>query len=203
MTDKQRPFVLGVTGGIGSGKTAATDHFARLGITVVDADLAARVIMAPGKPALAAVKKHFGAKLIMPDGNLDRAALRTIVFADPEQRRWLEQLTHPLIGDAIQRQISAADSAYVVLASPLLLEGAQQDLCNEILVIDVSEPLQVQRAMARDVIPEDQVKRIMAAQMERPARLRKADHVIDNSGSLADLEAAVEALHRRLLMRLG
>jgi len=193
------PFVVGVTGGIGSGKTAATDHFAKLGICIVDADLAARVIMQPGAQALTAVAARFGEDILQPDGELDRAELRRIVFADPEQRRWLEQLTHPLIAAEIMAQIEAAQSSYVILASPLLLETSQLQLCNKIVVVDVPEEVQLQRAMARDGNDEVQIRRIMAAQMSRQERLAQADEVLDNSGSLAQLQAAVEQLHQRLL----
>jgi dephospho-CoA kinase len=193
--------VVGVTGGIGSGKTAATDHYQQLGITVVDADLAARVIMEPGRPALAAVAAHFGEDILLPDGNLDRAALRAVVFAQPQQRDWLEQLTHPLIGAEIVAQLQAANSAYVILASPLLLETTQQALCDCIVLIDVPTEVQVARTMGRDDNDEEQVRRIMAAQMSREQRREQADEILDNSGSLEDLQQQVEALHSQLLAR--
>jgi dephospho-CoA kinase len=193
--------VVGVTGGIGSGKTAATDHFQQLGITVVDADLAARVIMEPGRPALAAVTAHFGENMLLADGKLDRAALRAVVFAEPQQRDWLEQLTHPLIGEEIVAQLRAANSAYVILASPLLLETTQQDLCDCIVLVDVPTEVQVARTMARDDNDEKQVRRIMAAQMSREERRHQADEILDNSGSLEELQRQVEALHQQLLTR--
>lgn len=194
--------VVGVTGGIGSGKTAVTDRLQQLGITVVDADLAARVIMEPGRPALAAVAEHFGRDILMPDGQLDRAALRKIVFADPAERQWLEALTHPLIGEEIRSQLAAADSPYVVLASPLLLETSQRAFCDLVVVVDVPESVQVERTMARDDNDEDQVRRIIGAQMPREQRLQAADEVIDNSGNLEDLRRQVDALHDKLLARL-
>ena len=123
--------VIGVTGGIGSGKTAATDHFRSLGITVVDADLASRVIVEPGRPALKAIEEHFGASVIAADGTLDRRALREIVFTKPEERKWLEQLTHPLIGQEIASQIQNSESEYTILASPLLLESSQHHLAKQ------------------------------------------------------------------------
>ncbi len=195
------PPVVGITGGIGSGKTAVTDQLQQLGILVVDADLAARVIMEPGRPALAAVAERFGNDILLPDGQLDRAALRRLVFADPEQRRWLEQLTHPLIGEEILHQLAAADSPYVVLSSPLLLETGQKDLCQWIVVVDVPEAVQLERTMRRDDNDEAQVRRIMAAQLPRAERLARADAVIDNGGSLEDLRAQVEALHADLMRR--
>ncbi|MDJ0877841.1 MAG: dephospho-CoA kinase [Halieaceae bacterium] len=193
--------VVGVTGGIGSGKTAVTDYLQALGITVVDADLASRVIMEPGRPALDAVAERFGNDILLPDGQLDRAALRRIVFADPEQRRWLEQLTHPLIGEEIRHQLGAAASPYAVLSSPLLLETGQKDLCDMIVVVDVSEAVQLERTMRRDDNNEDQVRRIMAAQLAREQRLAGADRVIDNSGSLEALHSQLDQLHAELLER--
>ena len=198
----QRPFVLGVTGGIGSGKTAATDHFQALGIAVVDADLAARAIMEPGGAALAAVAERFGDDILLADGHLDRAALRRIVFEEPEQRQWLEQLTHPLIGEEVAKRIGGARSDYAVLASPLLLEGGQRSLCDRVLVIDAPESLQIQRTTARDGNTEEQVRRIMAAQMGRKERLALADHVIVNDGGLDDLHRQVEAVHAEILATL-
>ncbi len=195
--------VVGVTGGIGSGKTAATDRLASHGIVIVDADLAARVIMEPGRPALEAVAERFGDDILLAGGQLDRAALRKIVFADPSQRQWLEQLTHPLIGEEIVAQLAAADSPYVVLASPLLLETSQRELCELVVVVDVPETVQLERTMARDDNDADQVRRIMDAQLPRQKRLELADEVIDNSGSLEDLNQRVDALHHRLLERFA
>jgi dephospho-CoA kinase len=187
--------IVGVTGGIGSGKTAATDHFQSLGITVVDADLAARVIMEPGRPALQSVAEHFGANILLADGSLDRAALRSKVFSDPAERAWLEQLTHPLIGEEILSQLEGSTSPYTILSSPLLFETTQKGLCNTTILIDVSEEIQLSRTMARDDNDEAQVRRIMAAQMSRSDKLSLADHVVDNSGDLSALHDAVEELH--------
>ena len=196
MNDK---LVVGVTGGIGSGKSAVTGRFEALGITVVDADLASRVIVQPGRPALAAIAEHFGDDILLDDGNLDRAELRARVFRDPEERRWLEQLTHPLIGQEILDQLAAASSPYVILSSPLLLETSQAGLTHRVLVVDVPEEIQLQRTMARDDNDEQQVRAIMAAQMQRQERLARADHVIDNSGPLQALDARVAELHQLFL----
>lgn len=195
--------VVGITGGIGSGKSAATDHFASLGVTVVDADLAARVIMRQGGSALAAVAAHFGDDILLADGSLDRPALRARVFADPAQRLWLERLTHPLIGQQIVTELQASRSVYSILASPLLLETSQKELCDCVVVVDVAESVQLQRTMARDGNDEQQVQRIMAAQMSRSERLALADEVLDNSGSPAQLQTAVEQMHRRFLHRFS
>jgi len=194
-------YIVGITGGIGSGKSAVTGRFERRGIVVVDADLAARVIVEPGRPALEAIAEHFGADILHPDGALDRAALRARVFADPGERRWLEKLTHPLIGEEILAQLAAAESPYTIVSSPLLLETSQKSLVDCIVVVDVPEEIQLARTMLRDDNDADQVRRIMAAQMPRGERLALADFVIDNSGSLDALDAQVEDLHREFLGR--
>ena len=194
-------FVVGVTGGIGSGKSAVTERFESRGITVVDADLAARVVVEPGKPALEAIAGHFGEQLIRADGSLDRAELRRLVFADEAERHWLEQLTHPLIGREIMAQLEASTSPYTILSSPLLLETSQRDLTDCILVVDVPESVQLERTMQRDDNDEAQVRRIMAAQLPRPERLQGADIVLDNSRSLAALDELVEELHKEFLLR--
>ena len=193
--------VVGVTGGIGSGKSAVTGRFEQRGIVVVDADLAARIIVEPGKPALKAIAEHFGDDVLRADGSLDRAALRSRVFSNESERRWLEQLTHPLIGQEILAQIEASRSPYTVLSSPLLLETSQKGLANCVVVVDVPEEVQLQRTMQRDDNDEAQVRRIMAAQMPRQDRLERADMVIDNTGSLDDLDSQVEELHKEFLLR--
>lgn len=193
--------VIGITGGIGSGKSAVTDRFEKHGITVVDADKAARVIVEPGRPALQSIAEHFGNTILLPDGTLDRAALRTKVFADDNERRWLEQLTHPLIGQEILDQLAAATSPYSILSSPLLLETSQKSLTDLVVVVDVPEDIQLSRTVARDDNDEAQVKRIMAAQMARSERLEKADIVIDNNRTLAELDEVVAELHGEFLAR--
>jgi dephospho-CoA kinase len=193
--------IVGITGGIGSGKSAVTDRFEQLGVTVVDADIAARVIVEPGRPALEAIADHFGDHILLGDGTLDRAALRKLVFADDEQRLWLEQLTHPLIGQEILDQVAASTSPYTILSSPLLLETSQKDLTDLVVVVDVPEEVQLQRTMARDDNDEAQVRRIMAAQMARDARLALADIVIDNSRPLSELDEVVAELHKEFLQR--
>ncbi len=195
------PLIVGITGGIGSGKSAVTQRFEQHDITVVDADLAARVIVEPGRPALAAIAEHYGADILQPDGCLDRAALRARVFSDAGERAWLEQLTHPLIGQEIVDQIKASRSPYTILSSPLLLETSQKGLVNCVVVVDVPEDMQLQRTMQRDSNDEAQVKRIMAAQISRADRLAQADIVIDNSRSLSELDSLVEELHKEFLLR--
>lgn len=193
--------VVGITGGIGSGKSAVTRRLEQHGITVVDADVVARLVVEPGTPALAQIAEHFGADILQADGTLDRAALRARVFRDESERRWLERLTHPLIGQEIVDQINASRSPYTVLSSPLLLDTSQKALVECVVVVDVPEELQVARTAQRDNNDEAQVKRIMAAQLGREARLALADIVVDNSGSLADLELQVDELHKEFLAR--
>ncbi len=193
--------VVGVTGGIGSGKSAVTRRLEQHHITVVDADVVARIIVEPGKPALAAIAEHFGADILQADGTLDRAALRSRVFSDESERHWLERLTHPLIGQEIVDQLSASRSPYTVLSSPLLLDTSQKALVDIVVVVDAPEALQLQRTVQRDSNDEAQVKRIMAAQLARDERLERADIVIDNSGSLDELNLLVDELHKEFLQR--
>ncbi len=192
-------FVLGLTGGIGSGKSAVAACFKKYGIKIVDADIAARKVVEPGMPSLQAIAEHFGEQVLQPDGTLDRAALRNIVFNDEQQRFWLEQLLHPAIGEWIATELTSATSAYAILESPLLLETEQRKSTHRVLVVDVNKALQIQRATARDNNSRKQIEAIINAQLPREERLARADDVIDNSGSLADLQSAVETLHRQYL----
>ena len=191
--------VIGVTGGIGSGKTAVTDEFTRLGITIVDADVAARTVVANGKPALQEIASRFGQHILLENGDLDRAALRTIVFKDPEQRKWLEQLTHPLIRQEIIQGLQDAQSPYVILASPLLIESGQNKLVNKTLVVDVPVEMQIERTTSRDNNSAEQVKAIIQAQIPRHDRLKHADHVIVNDQDLVHLREQVELQHQQFL----
>jgi len=192
--------VVGLTGGIGSGKSAVSACFERLGVTVVDADVAARKVVEPGTAALAQIAEHFGKDILDSNGGLDRAALRAIVFADPEKRKWLEGVLHPHITIEIFKGVRESASAYTILASPLLIEARQDTLAHRILVVDVDEETQLQRTMSRDNNPEAQVRAIMASQIDRQARLARADDVIENNGSLEDLRRKVERLHERYLV---
>jgi dephospho-CoA kinase len=192
-------FVVGLTGGIGSGKTAVSDRFRDLGIDVVDADLASRAVLAPGQPAVTAIAEHFGAELIVEDGSLDRAELRRRVFANADDRRWLEALTRPLIAQWLHQQLTAAASPYAILVNPLLIETGHARVCQRVLVVDAPETLQLQRTMRRDGNDEAQVRAIMAAQASRRERLAAADDVIVNDGDLSVLDERVRALHQRYL----
>lgn len=193
-------FAVAITGGAGSGKSAATACFERLGIVVADADLAARAIVAPGQPALAAIATRFGAGILLPDGTLDRARLRERVFADADARRDLEAITHPGIRDWLKRKCAEANGPYVLAAIPLFCEGggrANYPWLRRVLVVDAPASLQRARLLARDGIDAALAERMIAAQASREQRLALADDVIVNDGLAADLEAAVARLDRR------
>ncbi|PIE44466.1 MAG: dephospho-CoA kinase [Gammaproteobacteria bacterium] len=192
-------FILGVTGGIGSGKSSATDIFQSLGIDVVDADVVAREVVEPGSPALLKITEHFGPDILSEDGRLDRSRLREIVFADPDQKKWLEALLHPIIRERTLTQLDQSDSPYVILSSPLLLETNQRRLVNRVLLIDVPVELQISRTTKRDTVSEQQVKTIIAAQADRAYKTARADDIIINDTSLADLRSQVERLHTHYL----
>jgi len=192
-----RNFVVGLTGGIGSGKSAAADGFALLGAAIVDTDLIAHQLTAPGGGAIAALRDAFGAAAITDDGALDRVAMRERVFADPAQRKRLEGILHPMIRSASARQCDEAEAPYVVLVVPLLIEsGNYSDRCNRICVVDVPEQIQVERVVSRSGLTAERVRSIMAAQASRESRCAAADDIIDNSGDLAALQVQVERLHR-------
>ena len=192
-------WTVGLTGGIGSGKSAVSERFAKLGIVIVDADIASRVVVEPGRPALAAIAEHFGADILTSQGVLDRAALRARVFADTSERRWLEALLHPKINEYIRTQLEAADSPYAILAHPLLIETGQTRICNRVLVVDVPESVQIERTMTRDGNSEAQVRAILAAQSPRADRLKAADDIIVNNQDLGHLDSEVLRLHRLYL----
>ncbi len=192
---------VGVTGGIGSGKTALTDWLSEQGIVIVDADRVARDVVQPGTPALKAIIDAFGEQYLTQDGNLDRAAMRQLVFGDEEKRLLIESITHPQIREALWDQLRRADSAYVVLSSPLLLESGQSEMVDISVVVDVPEEMQIQRTMARDANDKALVEKIMAAQMRRQKRLELADIVVDNSGDLSALHDRAALLHETLLNR--
>ncbi len=183
-----------LTGGIGSGKTTVSDRFARIGIDVVDSDIAARTIMEPGKPAYESVVARFGQSVLLADASINRAELRKRVFSDPEHRRWLELLTHPLIGIELQQGVNAARPPYCILVVPLFNPKRKHPLATRVLVVDTPELAQIKRTMARDANSEAQVRAIMAAQARREDRLAGADDVILNHGSIADLDEQVTAL---------
>ncbi|WP_312357899.1 dephospho-CoA kinase [Stutzerimonas balearica] len=198
-----KPWVLGLTGGIGSGKSAAAERFAELGVHVVDADQVARSVVEPGGAALAQIVDRFGVPILASSGELNRAALRERIFTSVEDRRWLERLLHPLIRQEIWASLSRAESPYAVLVSPLLVESRQHEQVDRVLVIDVPEDLQLQRVLARDQVSEDQVRAILAAQARRDDRLRHANDVLVNDRDLSWLRQEVDRLHDRYLQLRG
>jgi len=195
-------FVVGVTGGIGSGKTTVTNLFQQHGIVIVDADVIARHIMDKGGDALKAVKERYGQEALLQDGNLNRAWLRDRIFKHREDKQWLNELTHPLIREQILSQLQQAQSPYVMLSAPLLVENRLTKLCDRVLVVDVSEATQVQRTQQRDAVSEDQVQAIINAQASREQRLQAADNIIHNEGDESELAPQVEKLHE-LYLRLA
>ncbi|MEQ8955898.1 MAG: dephospho-CoA kinase [Gammaproteobacteria bacterium] len=192
-------FVVGLTGGIGSGKSTIAALFAKLGATVVDADVHSRNVVTPGSTALAAITAHFGRDVLQDNGELNRTRLRDIVFQEPQQRLWLEQLLHPLIADSLRQALSASQGSYCILESPLLLETSQRELVNRVLVVDVSREIQLQRALARDNSEAVVIQGIIDAQMDRQARLQQADDVINNEAEPAMLAGRVQQLHTQYL----
>ena len=197
--------IVGLTGGIGSGKSTVARLFGELGVHWVDADDVAREVVEPGTPALERISEHFGKKILTSEGALDRAQLRGIVFEKPEERVWLESLLHPIIREELIRQLNPENYQlpYVLLVSPLLLETDQHELVDRIIVIDVPEETQIERTMARDTNSREQVERIIGAQMSREDRLARADEVIDNDRPLDDVTRQVRELHERLLVDFG
>ncbi|WP_083004570.1 dephospho-CoA kinase [Halomonas sp. GT] len=191
--------IIGLTGGIGSGKSTVARAFEELGVGWVDADDVAREVVAVGEPALAAIAEHFGEDVLNSDGTLNRSALRTIIFENPAQRQWLESVTHPKVRERLLLHLDRlqAQSPYVLLVSPLLFESGQDKLVHRTLVIDVPESLQLARTLARDGVSESQVRAILAAQLPREERLAKGNDVIDNSGDHADMMRQVIQLDCR------
>lgn len=192
-------FRIGLTGGVASGKSAVADMFAELGAAVVDTDAVAREVVAPGGSGLEAVAAAFGPKILLPSGELDRRALRSIVFSDPERRKELESILHPLIRARTLQLIDTLEAAYVIVVVPLLLETAFAELVERILVVDCPEAQQLVRLRRRDDVGEDEAQAMLAAQADRQARLARADDVIDNSGSLDSTRSQAETLHERYL----
>lgn len=197
--------VIGLTGGIGSGKSTVARLFGKFGVHWVDADDVARQVVEPGTPALAAIAEHFGNDVLTDSGALNRARLRSIVFSAPDERAWLEALLHPVIRQELMRQLRPEGYSlpYMLLVSPLLLETDQHELVEKVWVVDVPVELQIERTMARDNNDRAQVERIIAAQMSREERLAKADTIIDNSRPVEEVERRARDLHEQLLVEFG
>lgn len=197
---RPEPFIVGLTGGIGSGKSAVADRFALRGVTIVDTDGIAHELTASGGAAIAPIRAAFGDSAIDDSGAMGRKVMRDLVFADPDARRRLEAILHPMIRNESDRRCRAATSAYVILAVPLLIEsGTYRERCNRICVVDCPVETQISRVKARNNLDEGQIRAIIASQASREDRLAAADDVIDNSGDLAALDDQIERLHASYL----
>lgn len=199
------PKIVGLTGGIGSGKSMVASFFGSLGVHWVDADDVARQVVEPGTRALELIAEHFGYGILVASGALDRAALRKRVFDDADERKWLEDLLHPIVHQELTSQLEPEDYdlPYVLMVSPLLFETIQHTMAERVIVVDSPESVQIQRTMARDNNPRDQVERIIAAQIPRQERLAKADWVIDNGGTKDNVRQQVLDAHNALLVEFG
>jgi len=196
---------IGLTGGIASGKSTVARRFTELGIPVIDADESSRLVVATGHPGLEQVVRRFGSGELSAEGELDRRALRNLIFADPLERRDLEAILHPLIRADMQRRAAEAEAVgpYLVMAIPLLVESGSRDRVDRILVVDADESTQLARLTARDSVSQDQARAILAAQASRESRLKAADDVLVNSGTIPQLREAVDRLHQRYLLLAG
>lgn len=198
-------YIVGLTGGIGSGKSTVANLFAELGVPLVDADIVAREVVSKGSPLLAQIAQHFGAQMLTEQGELNRAALRERVFQHEADKQWLNQLLHPAIRRAMQQQLAAQTAPYTLFVVPLLIENKLTALCDRVLVVDVRPETQLARAMRRDHNQRAQIERIMAAQVSREERLKWANDVIENDAELAQnlphLQQKVLELHRLYLQQ--
>lgn len=190
---------VGLTGGIGSGKSTIAAQFTALGVNVIDADAVAREVVVPGSAALRAIAGHFGEEIIDREGELRRNVLRELVFDNEKERHWLEALLHPLINRRIQEQLAASRSPYTILMSPLLTETDQKQHVDRILVVDLDPERQMERTLARDPSSRKTVEGIMAAQASRQQRLDLADDIVNNDGEVRQLQNEIQALHEKYL----
>jgi dephospho-CoA kinase len=190
---------IGLTGGIASGKSTVAQRFTDLRVPVIDADVAARAVVAWGTPGLARIIERFGRSVLAENGELDRRALRDLIFSNPGARRDLESILHPLIRSDMESSADQAVGPYIVMAIPLLIEGGPSDRVDRILVVDVDEAVQLRRVMERDGCTAEQARAILASQAGRSARLAAADDVLQNAGTVTDLRQAVDRLHERYL----
>ncbi|HEB55543.1 MAG TPA: dephospho-CoA kinase [Gammaproteobacteria bacterium] len=187
---------IGLTGGIGSGKTVVSDHFAKLGVPVIDTDIIARELVAPGQAALTEIATVFGRDILTPEASLDRQALRQLIFNQPDKRRQLEDILHPRIREEVKKRLTVINAPWCIIVIPLLQESTQQDLVQRILLVDAPAELQLTRTMLRDNVSADDVRKIIASQASRQSRLELADDVIVNDGSLEQLRLQVEKMYQ-------
>ncbi|MCP3673592.1 MAG: dephospho-CoA kinase [Gammaproteobacteria bacterium] len=193
--------VIGLTGGIGSGKSAAATLFEQLGVTIVDADIASRKVVEPGSYALQQLVEHYGSDILTPEtpSELDRQKLRNIIFSNPDERQWLNNLLHPLIRDYMNEEVANAQSHYVIKVIPLLVESKLQQQVDRVLVIDVPEETQIQRVTYRDMVSISDTKKILKSQASREQRLIASDDIIINDTTIENLEVAVKKMHNTYL----
>ncbi len=201
--NNKRPFVVVLTGGIASGKSAVSDRFAQLGVPVIDTDLIARELVRPGQAALQKIAESFGEHVLNPEGELDRRKMRELVFSDPGSKTRLEQILHPAIRSRAQQQVQSIQAPYCILVVPLLAESGSFPWTDRVLVVDVDESSQISRVMDRDQINYDQAKAILNAQASRQQRIEIADDIIENRGELEDLEQAILVLHAKYTAQAG
>lgn len=191
---------IGLTGGIGCGKSTVCDIFTELGTPVIDADVIARQLVAPGQPVLTQLADVFGNAILQQDGSLNRAALRQLAFSDAKNKQKLDEIMHPLIYTEIENQIATLQTTYCIMAIPLLLETQKKHVVDRVLVVDCSPSIQLKRVIHRDSVDEEQAKAIINLQANRSARLAAADDVIENSANLSDLAEQVKNLHNSYLL---
>lgn len=193
------PPIIGLAGGIGSGKSTVAKYFRELGIETIDADDVARLVVEPGSPALQKIQQRYGDEILQSDGSLDRKALRQIVFHNAEEKAWLESVTHPAVREELQKQLKAAQSEYVLLVHPLLFETGQNRLCRFVIALDVPKDIQLQRVISRDNSDEKTALNIIQSQLSNQERLNKADFSLENAGNINEMNAKVLIMHEKIL----
>lgn len=194
---------IGLTGGIGSGKSTVAHHFEHIGIPVIDADVIAHQLVEPGQAALTAITEYFGKHILNPDGSLNRQKLRAQIFTNPDDRKALENILHPRIREEMLRQATELDSPYCILSIPLLVESGWDKQLDRILVVDTPRELQIKRASQRDAASQDNIEAIIDSQVDRESRLAMADDVLTNDSDINSLLAQVDALHKKYLSLTG
>ncbi|TMP31430.1 dephospho-CoA kinase [Pseudoalteromonas rubra] len=194
-------WILGLTGGIGAGKTTVSDFLNRLGIVVVDADIVAREVVEPGSDGLTAIVEHFGEQILTAEGTLDRQALRKTIFSDEKEKLWLNSLLHPMIRTQLLAQLTRAQSDYVILSAPLLFENGLEQYCDKTLLVDVPVEVQIARTCKRDNSPQQLVERIIEAQMSRADKRDKADFILDNHQPIEAMHKQLSTLHQTFLQQ--
>lgn len=191
--------IIGLTGGIGSGKSIIARHFEELGVPVIDADIITRELVEPGQIAIKEIVAHFGTEILQADGRLDRSRLRDRIFNNPEERRILENILHPLAQEEVQRRIARLNTPYCIICVPLLIESGWSNMVDRILVVDSSRELQIQRTISRDGASRQQVEAIIDSQIDRDIRLAAADDILENTSDIASLFGQVKILHEKYL----